>query len=208
MSGPSIMQGTNSSNGQQAAQQASSQAQGSENNNNNTSTASSQQALPPTQRPSDAEVIRQLRTVPSPLERYAGRYTISYWPKVDFEFTIELIVVGWTLRGRFDLGPITGVLELDEVPTPYPDGSTDSVLIRWRGYEPETQVFHGGYNNDGWIAFLGNGEIEGFVSFDKIHFGGSRVSDAGTTGIDKTNLWDDWVYYEENARLSRQSLAY
>ncbi|KAL7815068.1 hypothetical protein V8C44DRAFT_325251 [Trichoderma aethiopicum] len=163
-------------------------------------TVPSNEAPPPTKCLSIANNPQGRTPPPSPLDRYAGRYIVSYYPAVNSEFPIEIIVVGRLLWGRFDLGSVKGVLQLLT-----PLDSEKSASMRWRGRETETGEFYGGIANGGWISFPKDGKIEGYVDLDEIHFGGRRVADVGADGeINSMILRKDWNYYHANDKLANR----
>ncbi|KAM0261107.1 hypothetical protein ACHAQJ_002368 [Trichoderma viride] len=138
----------------------------------------------------------------APLGLLNGRYDISShsveseWPQYGSDLSLVLTLAGSSLWGGFDLGVIEGVMYFEERPR---SSSFDTVPFRWRGREAEGPISYDDRNNDGWIKFLGDGRIEGWIDFQGIHFEGHRVPGQGTRSeVDAKTLRNEWNEYTED----------
>ncbi|KAL7941000.1 hypothetical protein V8C42DRAFT_335855 [Trichoderma barbatum] len=137
----------------------------------------------------------------SPLGLLNGRYDISCpfveseWPRYASGFRLVLTIAGSSLWGKFDLGIIEGVVYFEERPR---SSSFDSIPFHWRGREADGPISYDDENNEGWIRFLGDGRIEGWIDFQGIHFEGQRLPEQGTRSeMDASILQDEWEEYNE-----------
>ncbi|KAF5715416.1 hypothetical protein FMUND_6898 [Fusarium mundagurra] len=103
--------------------------------------------------------------------------------------------------GRFNLGVYEGVLLIEERPL---RSSHDRVWFEWRGREDQGPVIYGD-RNEGWMEFLGDGRIEGWLDHQSLSFQARRLPGQGTrSSIDARTLQDEWngysyrLYEEEN----------
>jgi hypothetical protein len=89
-------------------------------------------------------------------------------------FTLD----GEVLWGSFEIGPLSGILRLDERPW---SASEQPLYFQWRGDDPQGGV-HSETNDGSYIKFLGNGEIAGKIGFynTMLEFDGCRVSGSDT----------------------------
>ncbi|EMT62645.1 hypothetical protein FOC4_g10006270 [Fusarium odoratissimum] len=117
------------------------------------------------------------------------------------EFQLTLTISGNRLWGRFNLGVYEGVLLFEERPM---RSSHDRVWFKWRGREDQGPVIYGD-NNEGWMEFLGDGRIEGWLGHQSLSFQARRLPGQGTrSSIDARTLQDEWngysydLYEEEN----------
>jgi hypothetical protein len=136
----------------------------------------------------------------APLGLLNGHYTLTSpsvtgnWSQYGEDFDLSLVISGQDLWGSFDLGIISGVLHFET--RPY-QSSYDEVEFTWRGREQEGQI-HYGFNNTGWIKFLGNGSIFGQLDWQRIEFSGTRDPGQGTrSDVDVRALRDEWDEYSE-----------
>ncbi|KAK2125631.1 hypothetical protein NOF04DRAFT_9743 [Fusarium oxysporum II5] len=102
---------------------------------------------------------------------------------------------------EFNLGVYEGVLLFEERPM---RSSHDRVWFKWRGREDQGPVIYGD-NNEGWMEFLGDGRIEGWLGHQSLSFQARRLPGQGTrSSIDARTLQDEWngysydLYEEEN----------
>ncbi|KAL7930166.1 hypothetical protein V8C35DRAFT_330715 [Trichoderma chlorosporum] len=144
-----------------------------------------------------------------PLGLLNGRYDISCpfveseWPQHASELSLVLTIAGSSLWGRFDLGVIEGVIRFEERPW---SSSYDKLPFYWRGHELEGPICYDDSNNRGWMTFLGDGRIEGWIDHQGIQFEGQRLPGQGTRSeIDIRAMHDEWDRYseEEYDRLNR-----
>lgn len=146
----------------------------------------------------------------SPLGLLNGRYDISSrsvdkeWPQHASGLSLVLTLAGSSLWGRFDLGIIEGVLYFEERPR---KSSLDAVPFSWRGRELEGPISYNDRYNNGWIKFLGDGRIEGWIDHSDIYFEGYRVSGQGTRSeVDARAMQNEWNGYTED-EYERESRA-
>ncbi|KAL7784528.1 hypothetical protein V8C37DRAFT_395737 [Trichoderma ceciliae] len=138
----------------------------------------------------------------APLGLLNGRYDISCpyvdseWPSYGAEFSLVLTLAGSNLWGRLDLGVIEGVMYFDQRPR---SSSFDEVPFHWRGREDDGPILSSDENITGWIRFLGDGRIEGWIDYQGIHFTGHRLPHQGTRSeIDARTLQNEWREYSED----------
>ncbi|KAF6519747.1 hypothetical protein HZS61_016164 [Fusarium oxysporum f. sp. conglutinans] len=143
----------------------------------------------------------------APLGLLNGDYEVEsldvseQWDFDPDEFQLTLTISGNRLWGRFNLGVYEGVLLFEERPM---RSSHDRVWFKWRGREDQGPVIYGD-NNEGWMEFLGDGRIEGWLGHQSLSFQARRLSGQGTrSSIDARTLQDEWngysydLYEEEN----------
>ncbi|KAK3295017.1 uncharacterized protein B0H64DRAFT_402382 [Chaetomium fimeti] len=89
-------------------------------------------------------------------------------------FTLD----GDALWGSFEIGPLNGILRLDERPW---SSSYQALPFEWRGEDTQGGV-HAEANDGSYIKFLGNGEVVGGIGFynTMLEFDGFRVSGQDT----------------------------
>lgn len=115
-----------------------------------------------------------------PLGLLNGRYNIHCTRLPDFvndrgqDSGIIFTLDGNRLWGSFEIGPVSGILLLDERPW---RSSHERLYFRWRG-EDEQGGEHDADDDGSYVKFLGDGEIAGKIAFynDLIEFNGYRVS--------------------------------
>ncbi|SCO89221.1 uncharacterized protein FRV6_13349 [Fusarium oxysporum] len=143
----------------------------------------------------------------APLGLLNGDYEVEsldvseQWDFDPDEFQLTLTISGNRLWGRFNLGVYEGVLLFEERPM---RSSHDRVWFKWRGREDQGPVIYGD-NNEGWMEFLGDGRIEGWLGHQSLSFQARRLPGQGTrSSIDARTLQDEWngysydLYEEEN----------
>ncbi|KAI9155460.1 hypothetical protein HJFPF1_08044 [Paramyrothecium foliicola] len=149
---------------------------------------------------SDQGDVIQLPTQLAPLGLLNGFYDISspdvseQWSDLGSNFDLTLTLSGSRLWGKFETGIVEGVLLFAERPW---DSSHDGLSFTWRGRERDGPI---SYSNDnyGSITFLGNGYIEGFISFMSITFRGHRAPGQGTaSSITASSMQQEWDGYSE-----------
>ncbi|RTE84494.1 hypothetical protein BHE90_000861 [Fusarium euwallaceae] len=110
----------------------------------------------------------------------------------DFELTLTLS--GSSLWGRFNLGIYEGIFFIEDRPM---RSSHEKVPFKWRGREDQGQIWYGN-NNNGWIKFLGDGRIEGFLGAQSLSFQGRRFPDQPTRSrIDARDMKNEWDRYSQ-----------
>ncbi|GKU03583.1 hypothetical protein FLAG1_06223 [Fusarium langsethiae] len=143
-----------------------------------------------------------------PLGLLNGDYAIvrsdvtEKWDHYDLDdLNLTLTLAGNKLWGQFNLGVYEGVLRFDERPM---RSSHDRLNFTWRGREDQGPVMYGN-NNTGWMEFLGNGRINGWLDHQSLSFRARRIEGQGTRSrIDAASLQDEWsgytyeLYEEEN----------
>ncbi|KAF5647951.1 hypothetical protein F52700_1164 [Fusarium sp. NRRL 52700] len=143
----------------------------------------------------------------APLGLLNGDYEVEsrdvskQWDFDPDEFQLTLTISGNRLWGRFNLGVYEGVLLFEERPM---RSSHDRVWFKWRGREDQGPVIYGD-RNEGWMEFLGDGRIEGWLDHQSLSFQARRMPGQGTrSSIDARTLQDEWngysydLYEEEN----------
>ncbi|KAL5605747.1 hypothetical protein FOVSG1_005894 [Fusarium oxysporum f. sp. vasinfectum] len=143
----------------------------------------------------------------APLGLLNGDYEVEsldvseQWDFDPDEFQLTLTISGNRLWGRFNLGVYEGVLLFEARPM---RSSHDRVWFKWRGREDQGPVIYGD-NNEGWMEFLGDGRIEGWLGHQSLSFQARRLPGQGTrSSIDARTLQDEWngysydLYEEEN----------
>ncbi|KAI0137254.1 hypothetical protein BJ170DRAFT_689600 [Xylariales sp. AK1849] len=136
----------------------------------------------------------------APLGLLNGRYEIESsdvtgnWPHYGSDFGLVLTLAGSSLWGSFDLGVYEGVLCFDV--RPY-QSSHERLWFKWRGREDQGPMVYGDHNR-GWIKFLGNGRVEGWLDIQDLEFHGRRAPGQGTRSeIDARSLQSEWDGYNE-----------
>ncbi|KAH7211145.1 hypothetical protein BKA60DRAFT_462623 [Fusarium oxysporum] len=131
----------------------------------------------------------------APLGLLNGDYEVEsldvseQWDFDPDEFQLTLTISGNRLWGRFNLGVYEGVLLFEERPM---RSSHDRVWFKWRGREDQGPVIYGD-NNEGWMEFLGDGRIEGWLGHQSLSFQARRLPGQGTrSSIDARTLQDEW----------------
>ncbi|KAI1033130.1 hypothetical protein LB505_010595 [Fusarium chuoi] len=140
----------------------------------------------------------------APLGLLNGDYEVEsldvseQWDFDPDEFQLTLTIAGNRLWGRFNLGVYEGVLVIEERPM---RSSHDRVWFKWRGREDQGPIMYGDHNQ-GWMEFLGDGRIEGYLGCQSLSFQARRLPGQGTrSSIDARTLQDEWngyLYEEEN----------
>ncbi|KLP05472.1 uncharacterized protein Y057_6016 [Fusarium fujikuroi] len=143
----------------------------------------------------------------APLGLLNGDYEVEsldvseQWDFDPDEFQLTLTISGNRLWGKFDLGVYKGVLLFEERPM---RSSHDRVWFKWRGREDQGPIMYGD-RNEGWMEFLGDGRIEGWLNHQSLSFQARRLPGQGTrSSIDARTLQDEWngysydLYEEEN----------
>ncbi|KAH8125910.1 hypothetical protein LI328DRAFT_155429 [Trichoderma asperelloides] len=140
-----------------------------------------------------------------------GRYDISsrsvdeQRPENASRLNLVLTLAGPSLWGRFDLGLVEGVMYFQERPC---NSSLDAVQFSWRGHEPNGPISYDDRYNKGWIKFLGDGRIEGWINHLGIYFEGHRISGQGIRSeIDAQTMkrmWDEYYMEDEYEQQNRE----
>jgi hypothetical protein len=121
-----------------------------------------------------------------PLGLLNGRYKIQYQPtspvtdvdqsRSHLVFTLD----GNSLWGYFEIGPLQGVMYIPERPW---ESSRRELSFEWRGVDDQGVDHGAGLGEDGsWVAFLGDGLVEGEIVFfgDVLQFDARRLAGQGT----------------------------
>lgn len=131
------------------------------------------------------------------IEVLPGRYSItcpyvsSEWPDYGSSFLLKLALDESSVWGTFDLGVISGVMRFDEIPQ---GRSHECIPFTWRGRENEGMIMYGD-DNEGWMKFLGDGNVEGYFDYQGIEFEGIRRP--GPLQTNAAALRDEWDGYSE-----------
>ncbi|KAJ5164140.1 uncharacterized protein N7500_005970 [Penicillium coprophilum] len=103
--------------------------------------------------------------------------------------------------GAYEFGAFEGVLWMPERPM---KSSFDRVPFKWRGRETGEGEMSYEDDQEGWIEFLGDGDIVGMIScYGDLHFRGQRIDSSVRTASDLRSEWDgynDEAWAEENRR--------
>ena len=118
------------------------------------------------------------------------------------DLTLTLTLDGTTIWGAYDLGMFSGIIFLPS--RPWQASSNHPLPFTWRGRENGEGEMSFGHGCEGEIWFLGDGEIEGWISvYGRCEFRGVRRAEAGTAVRPKGHMkaeWDgynEWAYEEE-----------
>ncbi|KAH6617297.1 hypothetical protein F5144DRAFT_596347 [Chaetomium tenue] len=104
-------------------------------------------------------------------------------------FTLD----GDALWGSFEIGPLSGILRLDERPW---SSSDQPLYFEWRGEDGQGGA-HSETDDGSYIKFLGNGEVVGQIGFynTMLEFDGYRVSGSDTrsevSAFSMRREWDE-----------------
>ncbi|KAM0353042.1 hypothetical protein ACHAPU_001928 [Fusarium lateritium] len=136
----------------------------------------------------------------APLGLLNGDYEVlsddvtDQWNFDSDEFELVLTLAGNNLWGRLNLGVYECVLFFDERPM---QSSHDRFWFKWRGREDQGPIIYGN-NNHGWMQFLGDGRIEGWLDCQSLSFQAHRLPNQGTrSSIDARSLQSEWDGYSE-----------
>ncbi|KAK4158646.1 hypothetical protein QBC43DRAFT_223836 [Cladorrhinum sp. PSN259] len=123
-----------------------------------------------------------------------GRYRLeSDGPRGD-DSGIIFTLDGNALWGTFEIGPLSGVLRLDQ--RPY-QPSHDRLYFKWRGEDIQGGE-HFEPNDGSFIQFLGGGRVRGEIGYwgGMLKFGGTRLSGQGTRSeLSAFEVRDRWERY-------------
>ncbi|KAK3682110.1 hypothetical protein B0T22DRAFT_276297 [Podospora appendiculata] len=125
-----------------------------------------------------------------PLGLLNGRYDVHCIDSMPNSHLI-LTLDGNALWGAFDIGPLSGVLRLDQ--RPY-QSSHSPLYFQWRGRDTQDGE-HDETDDGSFIKFLGDGRIEGEIGFyhRMVTFEGHRVGGQGTRSeINTRQMRNDW----------------
>jgi hypothetical protein len=146
----------------------------------------------------------------TPLGLLNGRYDISSrsvnkdWPNYASGLSLVLTIAGSSLWGKLDLGILEGVLYFEERPR---RSSLEAMSFSWRGREAEGPISYDDRHNKGWIKFLGDGHIEGWIDHLDIFFEGHRRPGQGTRSeVEARTMQNEWNGYTED-EYERESRA-
>ncbi|QQK40645.1 DNA-repair protein, UmuC-like, N-terminal [Penicillium digitatum] len=114
--------------------------------------------------------------------------------------TLSLRLNGKEIWGTYEFGMFEGVLWMPERPM---KPSFDKVPFKWRGRETGEGEMSFADDQEGWIEFLGDGDIIGMISCcGDLHFRGQRIDNCVRTASDLRDEWDGYNE-EEYGRESR-----
>lgn len=113
--------------------------------------------------------------------------------------SLSLRLNGTEMWGTYDFGMFTGVLWIPQRPM---KPSFEGLSFYWRGRESGTGEMSFGASNEGWIEFLGDGDIVGMINCcGDLNFRGHRVNNYVRTAQDLRDEWDGYnesEYEQEN----------
>lgn len=148
-----------------------------------------------------------------PLGLINGEYEITSrdlneWPDrfPPEEFNLALSLAGSSLWGEYDFGMFRGIMWFPDRPW---GSSYEQIPFKWRGRELGEGEMSFGPRNQGWIRFLGGGEIEGQINcYGSAKFWGRRISGQETLPPrDVRSMREEWDQYNEREyereRISR-----
>ncbi|KAF4953004.1 hypothetical protein FSARC_12484 [Fusarium sarcochroum] len=143
---------------------------------------------------SDSNELRPLGLLNGDYEVESDDVT-EQWSFFNDNFELTLTLAGSSMWGSFNLGVYEGVMFFDERPM---KSSHERVWFKWRGREDQGPVIYGD-NNEGWMQFLGDGRIEGWLDHQSLSFQCRRLPDQGTRSrIDARSLQSEWAGYSED----------
>ena len=115
------------------------------------------------------------------------------WSCTDLSLILSLD--GTTVWGAYDLGMFSGILFLPDRPR---QASGEALPLTWRGRENGEGEMSFGNGCEGEISFLGNGNIEGWLSvYGRCSFQGVRRPEAGTAVRTARSMRVEWEGYNE-----------
>ncbi|KAI4194776.1 MAG: hypothetical protein LQ350_007572 [Teloschistes chrysophthalmus] len=140
-----------------------------------------------------------------------GYYDIScphveyMWPNYSENLSLILCLESPHVWGAYDFGMFSGILRIGSRPF---EVSNDPLPCRYRGRENGEGEMDFGDHCSGAIAFLGDGNIEGWLNFDgECHFQGVRRPYLGTAVRNAASMKQEWDGYDEEeyeaARVGR-----
>ncbi|CAI7657337.1 unnamed protein product [Penicillium glandicola] len=148
------------------------------------------------------------RTLKNTLGLLNGTYQVrspdieDKWPHAmpSEGITLSLRLNGREIWGTYEFGMFEGVLWMPERPM---KPSFERFPFKWRGRETGEGEMSFADDQEGWIEFLGDGDIVGMISCcEDLHFRGQRIDSSVRTASDLRNEWDGYNE-EEYGRESR-----
>lgn len=114
--------------------------------------------------------------------------------------TLSLRINGREIWGTYEFGAFEGVLWMPERPM---RPSFNRIPFKWRGRETGEGEMSFEDDQEGWIEFLGDGDIVGMISCcGDLHFRGQRIDSTVRTASDLRAEWDGYNE-EEYGRENR-----
>lgn len=114
--------------------------------------------------------------------------------------TLSLRLNGREIWGTYEFGMFEGVLWMPERPM---RPSFNRIPFKWRGRENGEGEMSFADDQEGWIEFLGDGDIVGMISCcGDLHFRGQRIDSTVRTASDLRDEWDGYNE-EEYGRENR-----
>lgn len=115
------------------------------------------------------------------------------WSCTDLSLILSLD--GTSVWGAYDLGMFSGIFLLPDRPW---QASNEPLPFTWRGRENGEGEMRLGHGCKGEISFLGNGNIEGWISvYGRCAFEGVRRHEAGTAVRTPRSMREEWEGYNE-----------
>jgi hypothetical protein len=116
------------------------------------------------------------------------------WPQYGSNYTLTFTDSDSSLWAAFNFGLVEGVMYFSDRPA---QASRDPVPFKWRGRVAENGIMYGD-QNQGWIKFLGYGEIEGHLEYQRIDFNGQRLpGPKSRSPINALTMQSKWNAYTE-----------
>ncbi|KAJ5978204.1 hypothetical protein N7501_001546 [Penicillium viridicatum] len=146
------------------------------------------------------------RTLKNPLGLLNGTYKVlssdiaNQWDVVPEALTLSLRLNGREIWGEYKFEMFEGILWMPERPM---RPSFARIPFKWRGRENGTGEMSFDDDQEGWIEFLGDGDIVGMINCcGDVHFRGQRIDSSVRTASDLRDEWDGYNE-EEYARENR-----
>lgn len=124
--------------------------------------------------------------------------SLNQWetfPEEDFSLT--LCLSGNSIWGEYDFGMYHGILYMPKRPW---TASEDEIPFQWRGTDRSEGEIRFGDSNEGFIRFLGGGQIEGEINcYGRAKFSGWRTSDDDTSPLRSVaSMRREWDGYNQD----------
>ncbi|KUM61124.1 hypothetical protein ACN42_g5998 [Penicillium freii] len=136
------------------------------------------------------------RTLKNTLGLLNGTYKVrspdiaNQWDIVPEALTLSLRLNGREIWGEYKFEMFEGILWMPERPM---RSSFDRIPFKWRGRENGEGEMSFDDDQEGWIEFLGDGDIVGMINCcGDLHFRGQRIDSSVRTASDLRDEWDGY----------------
>ncbi|CAI7589716.1 unnamed protein product [Penicillium viridicatum] len=136
------------------------------------------------------------RTLKNTLGLLNGTYKVrspdiaNQWDIVPEALTLSLRLNGREIWGEYKFEMFEGILWMPERPM---RSSFDRIPFKWRGRENGEGEMSFDDDQEGWIEFLGDGDIVGMINCcGDLHFRGQRIDSSVRTASDLRGEWDGY----------------